>query len=53
VRDGVGQSCVPLEVPAYGRKDALLGIYPALQDFRYEYVEQFSEIDKLNTRLLR
>jgi hypothetical protein len=47
------QSCVPIEVPAYGRKDALLGIYPSLKDFRYEYVEQFSEMDKLTNRPLR
>ena len=35
------QSCVAMDVPGYGRQEALLGAYPALQDFRYQYVEQF------------
>ncbi len=35
------QSCVAVDVPAYGRQEALLGAYPALPDFRYQYVEQF------------
>jgi hypothetical protein len=35
------QSCVMLEVPGYDRREALLGVYPALADFRYQYVEQF------------
>jgi hypothetical protein len=35
------QSCVPVELPGYSRKEAVLGIYPALRDFRYEYTEQF------------
>lgn len=35
------QSCVAVDVPGYGRQEALLGVYPALPDFRYQYVEQF------------
>jgi len=35
------QSCVPVSVPAYGRQEAVLGIYPGLSDFRYQYTEQF------------
>ncbi len=34
-------SCVMVEVPGYDRREALLGVYPALSDFRYQYVEQF------------
>ncbi len=35
------QSCVVVDVPGYGRQEALLGVYPAQPDFRYQYVEQF------------
>jgi hypothetical protein len=35
------QSCVSADVPGYGRKESVLGIYPSLRDFRYEYLEQF------------
>ncbi len=35
------QSCVVVDVPGYGRQEALLGVYPTLPDFRYQYVEQF------------
>lgn len=35
------QSCMPVELPGYSRREAVLGIYPALRDFRYEYTEQF------------
>ena len=34
--------CVPLDVPAYGRKEAILGIMPAMNQFRFEYREQFN-----------
>jgi hypothetical protein len=34
------QSCIAVDVPGYGRKEVVLGIYPALKEFRYEYVEQ-------------
>jgi hypothetical protein len=33
--------CVPLVVPSYGRKLAVLGIEPALASFRFEFWEQF------------
>ncbi len=33
--------CIPVDVPPYDRKMAVLGIYPALKEFRYEYKEQF------------
>jgi hypothetical protein len=35
------QDCISMDVPAWGRKDSVLGIYPALPDFRYEAKEQF------------
>jgi hypothetical protein len=35
------QDCIPMEVPPWGRKDAVLGIYPSLSDFRFEAKEQF------------
>jgi hypothetical protein len=34
--------CVPLDVPAYGRKEIVLGIMPAMNQFRFEYREQFT-----------
>jgi hypothetical protein len=37
------QHCTLIEVPAYGRKDALLGIMPEMKEFRYEYKEQFDQ----------
>ena len=33
--------CITMDVPAFGRKDSVLGIFPALQNFRYEAKEQF------------
>ncbi|TPQ30228.1 hypothetical protein C2U70_27185 [Bradyrhizobium guangdongense] len=35
------QNCVPLEIAAYDRKETVLGIFPSLTQFRYEYSEQF------------
>jgi hypothetical protein len=35
------QDCIAMSVPPWGRKDAVLGIYPALQDFRFDSREQF------------
>jgi hypothetical protein len=35
------QHCVQIELGPYDHKDAALGIYPALKDFRFEYTEQF------------
>jgi hypothetical protein len=37
------QHCAPLEVPGYGRKEATLGIMPAMKEFRFEYREQFGQ----------
>jgi hypothetical protein len=33
--------CVPLEVPPYSRKQAVLGVMPAMDGFRFEYRERF------------
>jgi hypothetical protein len=33
--------CTPLDLPAYGRKQMVLGIMPAMNQFRFEYREQF------------
>ena len=35
------EDCITMDVPAFGRKDSVLGIYPALKDFRYDAKEQF------------
>jgi hypothetical protein len=35
------QHCIPVELGAYERKEAALGIFPALKEFRFEYKEQF------------
>jgi hypothetical protein len=35
------QTCLPVEVPPYGRKETLLGFFPAMKEFRYQYTEQF------------
>jgi hypothetical protein len=32
---------VPLTIPAYSRREIVLGIMPAMKEFRYEYREQF------------
>jgi len=37
------QHCTSIDVPAYGRKEALLGIMPAMKDFRFEYTEKFDQ----------
>jgi hypothetical protein len=37
------QYCTLIEVPPYGRKEALLGIMPAMKEFRFEYKEQFDQ----------
>jgi hypothetical protein len=34
-------NCTSINVPGYGRKEALLGIMPAMSGFRFEYKEQF------------
>jgi hypothetical protein len=35
------EDCITVDVPPYGKKDTVLGIYPALKDFRYDAKEQF------------
>lgn len=35
------QDCIMVDVPPYGRQDVVLGVYPKLREFRYEYKEQF------------
>src|SRR5258708_6181062 len=35
------QSCIPVDIPGYGQKQTVLGVYPSLRDFRYEYTEKF------------
>jgi hypothetical protein len=35
------QECSPLTIPPYGRKELVLGIMPAMSQFRFEYREQF------------
>jgi hypothetical protein len=37
------QHCIPIDVPGYGRKEAMLGIMPAMNAFRFEYREQFDQ----------
>jgi hypothetical protein len=36
------QDCIPVEVPPYSYKEAVLGIMPAMNAFRFEYREIFS-----------
>jgi hypothetical protein len=35
------QDCILVDVPPWGTRDSVLGIYPALKDFRYDTKEQF------------
>jgi hypothetical protein len=35
------QRCIPMNIPPWERKEAVLGIFPALKEFRFEYVEEF------------
>lgn len=37
------QQCIPLTVPEYGRNEVVLGIMPAMTQFRFEYQEQFNQ----------
>jgi hypothetical protein len=34
-------TCLPVDVPPYGRKETLLGFFPTMKEFRYQYTEQF------------
>jgi hypothetical protein len=35
------QDCIDVNAPPWGSKESVLGIYPALKDFRFEAKEQF------------
>jgi hypothetical protein len=35
------QDCIAMNVPPWGHQDSVLGIYPALADFRFDAREQF------------
>jgi len=35
------EDCIVMDVPPWSRQDSVLGIYPALKDFRYATKEQF------------
>jgi hypothetical protein len=35
------QRCVPLSVPGYSRREVVLGVMPAIEDFRFEFKERF------------
>jgi hypothetical protein len=35
------ESCILITVPPYEKKDAVLGIFPALKKFQFEATEQF------------
>lgn len=37
------QHCTSITVPLYGREEAILGVMPAMKDFRFEYREQFDQ----------
>jgi hypothetical protein len=34
-------NCLPVDVPPYGRKETLLGFFPTMKEFRYQYTEHF------------
>jgi hypothetical protein len=35
------QECIMIDVPPYERKEAVLGVFPKVLDFRFDYKEQF------------
>jgi hypothetical protein len=37
------QQCIPVDVPPYARKLAVLGIMPAMTQFQFEYREKFEQ----------
>jgi hypothetical protein len=37
------QQCVAMNVPPYGRQDLVLGIMPAMSEFRFEFRELFDQ----------
>jgi hypothetical protein len=37
----MSEDCITIDVPPWARKDSVLGIYPALRDFKYDAKEQF------------
>jgi len=38
-------SCTDVEVPGHSRKEQVIGVFPAMKDFRYDTREQFSQGD--------
>ena len=45
------EECTQINVPAYGRKESVLGIMPAMDQFRFEYREQFGGMDAIGLGL--
>jgi hypothetical protein len=37
----MSEDCITIDVPPWDRKDSVLGIYPALRDFKYDAKELF------------
>jgi hypothetical protein len=37
----MSEDCITMDVPPWDRKDSVLGIYPALKDFKYDAKELF------------
>jgi hypothetical protein len=35
------ESCITVDAPPWGREARVLGIFPALKEFRYDYTEKF------------
>jgi hypothetical protein len=35
------EHCISIDVPSYGRREEVLGVFPRLKDFRFEYKELF------------
>ncbi len=35
------EHCITVDVPPWGRQDKVLGIFPSLREFGYDYTEQF------------
>jgi hypothetical protein len=36
-------NCMDVEVPGHSRKEQVIGVYPAMQQFRYDVKEQFKQ----------
>jgi hypothetical protein len=37
------EHCIPMNIPGYGEKEAVLGVYPHMDDFRFEFREKFDD----------